>query len=171
MILPAYFVLQMILPSYVGTVAQAFPAANTLYCARVVAYRSDSFTKFGGRIDVGAASGHSGFALYPDDDNGNSIAAADAATTSATSVVATGLNYSVVLGTKYRICACGTSTSIQYLAMRQSGTGTGQIATVLNAVAAHIGTGGNSCSAGVPPATTGAITGATNFRIPEVTLE
>lgn len=161
------------LPNYVGNanLQGNITGANVLQCATVPAWYAINGTKLACRW--GAAAGStSGCGIYPDSNGGTALATVSGSTVSAATLSVTGQTINLTAGTRYRICVCSTSTSAIYLEVNDS-PATGHLPQMLNAATlpTTMGTGANACTSGAPPSTTGAITGATTFRIPVLLIE
>ena len=103
-------------------------------------------------------------AIYEDADAGANLGAISASCASAGVVAATVGTFTMTQGTAYRMCICGTSSGVGYLAIIDQTAGA--VNPLLNVFTTSIGAGANSCSTGVTPSTTGALTGFTNHFIP-----
>jgi len=152
-------------PSFANS---AFAATGTLYCTRFHAeFSMPSITRFYVTVIGTSGSGTVGAALYTDDDSGSQTRLATTGGVSGASggvIATTGITpFAMTKGTVYRICGCTTDTGA-HLATVTAIAATGGLGSISNVVTAWVGTAANSCSSGVPPATTGAITGTTTSR-------
>jgi len=171
-----------VLPQYAAVLGRSHSGTpEQMVCTAVPAYRTASYSKLAGRITTGSASQTCGFAIYPDSDGGAQLGeASGSCATSNTNVSATGLSFSLVAGTRYRLCTCSTSTATDYMAVRAGGTADtcvsgnddGCISRLLNQLGtATSGTAAEPCVTGNPPATTGAITPVDSFPPPMLVIE
>lgn len=169
---PAYAYL---IPGHVaGDVGATLSGANTLFCYKWTAPETATLTQLAVRVTSGGGSSRVvGAALYPDSNGGTALGALSVTTTTgAQTATATGLTIAIVAGTQYRACVCVSSTSLILQSMNEA-TGAGKVAALLNGggFSTTVGTGANSCTAGVTPSTTGALTADTSFKLPLLLLE
>lgn len=168
-------VTHLTLPGNVGTNGQVVSSTgNQLICARIVSpHTITGATKLACGWPIGVGGSTSGCATYNDADAGAQLATASASTAAATVVSSTGNGSTTYAeGTIYRVCVCSTATAtVNYLSAQDNATGTGHEADVENTFAVFVGTAANGCSTGVPPSTTGALTGSTGFKVPIVVIE
>jgi hypothetical protein len=146
------------LPSVTGTTAFNSGTANQMKCERFVMPYDMTVAKLA--FQVTTAGGVCNIAIY--NDAGTTLLASSSPLTTGTDCtttglkIKTGLSASLTAGTPYRYCWCSSSTAT----MGRSVSATNATFTLFNAFVTSEGTAANSCAAGVPPATTGVITGA-----------
>ena len=175
---------KLLLPTLGGTIAEVYPSgsgtANVLVCATVPAEHGLANVSKIAFYNPGtqSLSDTCAAAVYPDSDGGTKLGGVSAPCAAGV-ISATGLTpFSITEGTLYRICVCSTAgnTTTKYLAVRDDyGTaGNYHLPALGNTFATHYGAGANTCTSGVLPSTTGALTPYTQSsfkRIPVILLE
>jgi hypothetical protein len=147
-----------VIPSVQAT--ESFNSANTLVCNDWVPMLGiTSATKLAWKVT--GSSTTSGVAVYSNG-GGTQLAVASATGTGIQS--ATGLTpFTLAPGGLYRTCWCATSAStFAAAAVRLAGFPFNPIDLLFNTFGNHAGTAANPCVAGVPPATTGTLTSASD---------
>lgn len=167
---------QVVLPSYVGTLAAGTMAGtiDQLRCVRyVMPFSITGATKLTwGVIGTG---GTCGFGLYPDSGGGSQLLGGSASCTSAGAKVTTMSSQNLTAGTIYRLCWCSSSTATTMEAITDSATASMQLVNVLDTPSIGgvpgVGTAGSSCTSGAPPNSTGSLVTDTSFKLPIVVIE
>jgi len=150
------------LPSVTGTTAFNSGTANRMKCERFVMPYDMTVAKLAFEVTTaGAAGAVCNIAIY--NNAGTTLLASSAPLTTGTNCASigvktkTGLSASLTAGTPYRYCWCSSVTATL---LGRSVSATNATNTLFNAFVTSEGTTANACTTGVPPATTGAFTGA-----------
>lgn len=109
-------------------------------------------------------------AVYPDTDGGTVLGTTGALSCpSGRSVISGSVSISVTAWDTYRFCFCSTDPAVDYLSTYNP---TDELVDLLDTFSLVVSTAANSCTAGAPPTTTGALTDASNtFEVPAFGLE
>ena len=138
------------------------PSSGALVCVRAAPRYGDASATTLAAGFSGIAATSCGLAVYPDADAGTALASGSAPCTTRGIVRITGLSYTLDAGTTYRWCLCapGSQNYLGAVAL------TGRMTALLRAFTSSVVATGNLCTAGVPPTTTGPLTGVSTLGAP-----
>lgn len=152
-------------PDIVGAWATGM-SADTFYCA-VLSPPVSIVNAATLRASVTAGASVLGIGIYANADAGAALASGSIAVSVDGPAVIIVPNFTMVGGIAYRVCVCGGSGGNILAAATYNGP---PVAFLANTFSTIVGIAANTCTTGVPPATTGALTPQNN-QIPLIAVE
>lgn len=141
---------------------------DTLHCYDFSPRTNVLVTRMAFRVLTGQASAVCAIAVYQDADAGTRLitSGGEDCSASSTNQTTTGLSVQLIANSSYRVCSCSSNASVTVVGVPANGA----LGALDNAFTTSYGTGANACATGVPPTTTGALTGVVGISPVAVVL-